>query len=257
MKKTLRQKILPLFVGAIFICAFASSAGAIPLTYTDSGITYTLNINDDANADGTRTATFSISMGDSNSGSTPPDLRVGWVSFRLSPHGGKISSVSPEEGAAGNWAPGVDGGDYEEVPWGGNSNNQNIQPFHGSWTRFYSAEIVSSSGEPAGLLLNPGTSYSWTINIDGEVDFSEDEMPFRVGFFSESAGNSPGWAIIGGYKNNPPGPPWPPGEPCPPGPPWLPGNPGKPVPEPATLLLVGSGLLLIGLWGRRKFKMVR
>jgi hypothetical protein len=31
-------------------------------------------------------------------------------------------------------------------------------------------------------------------------------------------------------------------------------QPSTPVPELATLLLLGSGLVSLGLWGRRKFK---
>jgi hypothetical protein len=32
------------------------------------------------------------------------------------------------------------------------------------------------------------------------------------------------------------------------------GGGGSPVPEPSTVLLFGSGLLALGLWGKRKYR---
>ena len=237
MKKTLGRKILPLFVGAIFICAFASSAGAIPLTYTDidSDITYTLNI--EKASKGTHlTATFTIATGEA----TPSDLRVGWVAFELSPKGkSTVGAVNDVPDSTGKWSAGND--KSVKLPWGSNGNGKK-KPFQKEgWVGFYSQEIVKEKGKSGGLALAANTpsstippyTFEFKIN-DPDMLFSEEMpfegIPFKVGFYGEHPGKKDKIKT-----SNAPGT-------------------FSSVPEPATLLLVGSGLLLVGLFGRRKFK---
>lgn len=203
-------------VSVIFISAFAPSAGAIPsLTWTDSNITYSLEITGDD------TAEFTIAVD-----SAVSDWRVGWVAFMFSSGGGEINGIS---GPSGNgWEVGYDG---VGLPWGGSGNEQDINPFKGKWTGFYSEDILTDVAG-GGLPLDADT-YTWSINTEGGIDFFEDEMPFKVGFYDLETGNPHGRIKIDQLSEH------------------------LSVPEPATLFLLGSGLALLWLFGRRRFRAVR
>jgi len=211
MEKTLGRKVLIVAVSVIFISAFASAAGAIPLTWTDGNITYSLEITD------TNTAEFTIAV-DSAS-----DWRVGWVAFKFSPGGGAVTDVIS---GPGSWDAGSDG---TMLPWGGNNNDQYIHPFDNSWAGFYWIGEPELPELGSGLPLDAGT-YTWIISTEGGIDFFEDDMPFKVGFYDDYVGNPHGRIKTDQLSET------------------------LSIPEPATLLLVGSGLAMLWLFGRRRFR---
>jgi hypothetical protein len=89
-----------------------------------------------------------------------------------------------------------------------------------------------ASGDAAGgILVNPdsGQPYTFSFSFTGvtppDLNDPNASIPFKVGFYTPDAGG-------GGFTQ-------------------LSTNL---VPEPATIILLGSGLLGMGLWGRKKFK---
>lgn len=235
MKHKARGKFLALFVALVFLSVFAAPSWATTLTWVDNGtyapsgavdenpITYTLTFGDPDAATGLvySDATFTIDTTDDIS----PDWHVWLVAFKFSPKGGTISNLT--------WSASADLGPPPDV-WNVISDTSPPESVPSKWDGFWANDISQPDYLTGGLPLTDGPdSYTWTfdITLDTRDDFNifTESMPFQVVFSDGESGDS-GQAETNRLSED------------------------LTIPEPTTMLLLGSALIGLGLLGRRKFK---
>jgi hypothetical protein len=214
---------------ALLLVTLTTPAGATLLTYTDTqfgnDITYSLNYS--LVSGNTYDATFTVSA---TTGGSPLEY-AGWVMFNFD--GGTQADITSFS------APGGTG------PWSVQDSNQNTtekvltgggnySPIGGNyWSGFYVTSFGQSTGpvvESQALQVTElGSPATYVFSFDFTVSspFTE-SLPFQVGYYDELTGS--GNISYGRLSEN------------------------LTVPEPSGLLLLGSGLMGLGFFSRKRFR---
>jgi hypothetical protein len=221
----------------ILIGLFGMAAPAFPLSYTSTttstdqgpgaGIVYTLDFNLQNGSTSTYDATFTI---DPSSVTSSEAWYAGWVLFKFV-DGSTRSTISEltAPGEAGTWT----ASDPSVKILGGGGHYKTLEP-RGGFSGFYLTSLAQGSppDDPTqGILLTGSSKSPVTFSFDFTVNdpVSTDLMSLKVGYYDPPSGH--GNYVVNQLSQD-----------------------LTPVPEPSTLLLLGSGLVSLGLWGRRKFK---
>lgn len=242
-----RKRGLALLFALVLYGVFAVRAEATTiLTYQDAslatspttGVTYTLSFFSDGTPTG-YDAQFSIS----NSADSAPEWYAGWFTFKFN-NGSTPATVSSLSGPLGPWNI-ANAGDTVKVLAGGNTYNK-LLPI-GGFTGFYAANLAQTIPAPDGTTMegiiqtetipltgNPVNGpYVFSFHFDtngAEVETSL--MSFQVGEYDGL--NGAGNVITGQLSRSL--------------------TPNNPVPEPSSLILLGSGIAGLAITRLRRFR---
>ena len=226
----MRKKIV--FFCFSFLLLFGATAGAAILTFTDTttktgfDIIYTMDYS--LVSGSTFHAFFTVD----GSGSTNNDQwYAGAFSFKFS-NGSTPSEISSLSAPSGTG------------PWSITDGTTNSTASIDGWSRtdgfsgFYLTDLANNltfANAQKGIQVAPGASssaetFEFDFTIPGGGTLNTDLMPFRVGYWDGA--KSQGGLYFGQLSQ----------------------DLGHPVPEPSTLLLLGTGLIGLAGYGRKKFR---
>jgi PEP-CTERM motif len=214
-------------IAALFVFVSAARADTITVTGVDSGQFSTATVVCEFNSQ-TNTFTFTITNTSAITqlGSTSTITGIG---FDLPPTGN--ASASGLNGFTGTQAPSLSSNftfsdaDLGNVPHGFNSVVLDFGFVTGNSGNFSGGSVND------GLL--PGESASFTVSGAAFTGFTEEQICNAIFVRFQNV------PLAGGSEGSDVG---------------VPGDPGDPIPEPSTIMLLGSALVGLGGYARRRFK---
>lgn len=224
------MKKLAIFGAALLflvLSGFGTPASALLLEFNDTSTKAGFNIDYALNISG-NTATFTIDVNASSS-----EWYIGAFNLKLYEGAGNdpatiLPPITKTFTGTGN---------NSETDWLVTDGVQNTSIHLWGWSRsdgqsgFYNGDLVgisTNSGVPSGIALVDGNTATFQFNFSGSGTLYADDMPFQVAYFGVNPDN--GKNQFGQLSEN-----------------------LKQVPEPATMLLLGFGLVGLVGFGRKKF----
>lgn len=221
----------------ILMGLFGLVAPAFPLSYTTNsldpgpgeGITYTLDSSLVEGSSYSYHATFTIDPGDNSS---TRKWYAGWFLFKFDGAQNPVNidslKISGEPATQWSISDSFENTTVKVLTGGGKYKNLLSSQYPGFFGFYVTSLAEGLPDDPTqGINLTGTTSLDFDFTLlDGGVA-NPDLMPFRVGYYADNPGS-------GKWEVNQ--------------------LSAELVPEPATIFLLGSGLVGLGLWGRKKFK---